>query len=240
MHVTHLPWCDFVVWSPIQDVFIELVLYNPAFITPAISKAEDFYFNKFLPSILPYFIVTDMKQESPCMDPPTAKAVVPPKTVRTLIQPTRKHVESTTTKATIPPKTAPVITVPATVKKAIPPIPTKLKNEISPVVTKKTISSVMTNKKNPLKEMTGIKIISVVKGRHQLWLVFCKPWVSENTVIGDGSCLYHAVAHQVGLISEESRGDNTISMLLRQTASRMMTEHPAVRLEDGLSPTQWL
>jgi len=32
MRVTRLPWCDFVVWSPIQDVFIERVLYNPAFI----------------------------------------------------------------------------------------------------------------------------------------------------------------------------------------------------------------
>ena len=52
--------------------------------------------------------------------------------------------------------------------------------------------------------------------------------------------MYHAVAHQAGLIPKDSRGDNIISTLLRQTALRMMTDHPAVRLEDGLSPIQWL
>jgi len=259
MHVTRLPWCDFVVWSPIQDVFIERVLYDPAFITPAISKAENFYFNKFLPSALPYFVVTDIKQESACMDPPTGKAVIPPnpptmknvesttvkatiprKTVPTINPPTMKNVESTTVKAIVPPKTAPVTNSPATTKKAIPPIP-KLKKEVLPVVTKKTIPSVMTTKKNPLEEMTGIKITSVIKGSSSTLLSVLQTLsVRKHSVIGDGSCLYHAIAHQAGLISKESRGDNTISMLLRQTASRIMTEHPVVRLEDGLSPLQWL
>lgn len=29
IHVTHLPWCDFVVWSPIQDLSVECVYYDP-------------------------------------------------------------------------------------------------------------------------------------------------------------------------------------------------------------------
>jgi len=64
--------------------------------------------------------------------------------------------------------------------------------------------------------------------------------VKCHLVNGDGSCLYHAVAHQAGLISKNSRGDGTISFQLRQLALNMMTKHPAVRVEDGLTAVQWL
>ena len=106
-------------------------------------------------------------------------------------------------------------------------------------MTKKTILPVTTKKKNSLKETAGIKITSVTKGLSSTLLSVLQTLsVRKHSVIGDGSYIYHAIAHQAGLISKESSGDNTISMLLRQTASRMMTEHPAVWLEDRLSPTQ--
>ena len=57
---------------------------------------------------------------------------------------------------------------------------------------------------------------------------------------GEGSCLYHAVAHQAGFISKGSRGDVNISCQLRQLALHMMTKYPTIRTEDGLTATQWL
>jgi len=48
------------------------------------------------------------------------------------------------------------------------------------------------------------------------------------------------VAHQAGFISKNSRGDATISSQLRQLALNMMTKHPAVHVEDGLTTVQWL
>ena len=59
-------------------------------------------------------------------------------------------------------------------------------------------------------------------------------------VHGDGSCLYHAVAHQAGFIDETSKGDIFISGQLRQPVFDMMVKHPGVREEDGLSVAQWL
>ena len=56
---------------------------------------------------------------------------------------------------------------------------------------------------------------------------------------GDGSCLYHAVAHRAGLIDKTSKGDIFISGQLRQLVVNMMTKHPGVREEDGLSLVQW-
>ena len=38
MHVTHLVWCDFVVWSPIQDIFVERVHYDPIFMKSFILR----------------------------------------------------------------------------------------------------------------------------------------------------------------------------------------------------------
>jgi len=42
---------------------------------------------------------------------------------------------------------------------------------------------------------------------------------------------------KLGLLA---RGNTTIGSQLRQLALNMMTKHPAVCLEDGLTPIQWL
>ena len=58
MHVTRLPWCDFVVWSPIEDPLVQRVYYNKDFMEMAISRAQTFYFEKYLPSVIPCMIIT--------------------------------------------------------------------------------------------------------------------------------------------------------------------------------------
>ena len=64
--------------------------------------------------------------------------------------------------------------------------------------------------------------------------------LAQHTIHGDGSCLYHAIAHQAGFIKRASQGNPMISNHLRYLVMKTMTEHPDVRLEDGLSVIQWL
>ena len=63
MHVTHLPWCDFIVWSPIQDLFVERVYYDPVFMKAAVLKAQAFYFEKLLPLVVPYMIISQSSEK---------------------------------------------------------------------------------------------------------------------------------------------------------------------------------
>ena len=64
--------------------------------------------------------------------------------------------------------------------------------------------------------------------------------VVKHVVKGDGSCLYHSISHQAGLIPHTSQGDEKISSQLRNIASRMMWDHPGVRTETDMSFLQWL
>jgi len=53
VHVTNSRWCDFVVWSPLDQPFIQRICYDPQFMSKAIAKAQKFDFDKFLPAVLP-------------------------------------------------------------------------------------------------------------------------------------------------------------------------------------------
>ena len=59
LFVTKLPWCDFVVWAPNDAIHVERIYCDNLFIEDAVSKARAFYFDKFLPSIVPYVIISD-------------------------------------------------------------------------------------------------------------------------------------------------------------------------------------
>ena len=58
MHVSKLPWCDFVVWSPVNDLFVQRVYYNKQFMEEVLSKARSFYFNVYLPSVVPFVVIS--------------------------------------------------------------------------------------------------------------------------------------------------------------------------------------
>ena len=64
--------------------------------------------------------------------------------------------------------------------------------------------------------------------------------VKKHIVKGDGNCLYHSIAHQAGLVSQSSKGDEHVSQQLRKVAQSMMWKHPDVRKESGLTVIQWL
>ena len=58
MHVTGLKWCDFFVWSPMGEPFIQRIEYEPSFMDQVLFKARDFYFNKLLPTAVPHMIIS--------------------------------------------------------------------------------------------------------------------------------------------------------------------------------------
>ena len=64
LYVTRLPWCDFVVWSPNDKIHVERIYYNKDFIMQAISKARIFYFDVFLPSIVPCVLIHTISSQN--------------------------------------------------------------------------------------------------------------------------------------------------------------------------------
>ena len=60
--------------------------------------------------------------------------------------------------------------------------------------------------------------------------------IKRHTVKGDGSCLYHAIAHQAGLIASSSTGDEVMSNHLRQLTLLAMLNY---QLECSLSDQDW-
>ena len=65
MHVTSLQWCDFVVWSPLHEPFVQRIKYDADFMKSAISTADKFYFEQFLPAVVLYMIMPPTSRPSP-------------------------------------------------------------------------------------------------------------------------------------------------------------------------------
>ena len=58
MRVANLQWADFVVWSPVDESFVQRIKYDSTFMNGNLLKAHVFYFKKFLPTVAPYLIVS--------------------------------------------------------------------------------------------------------------------------------------------------------------------------------------
>ena len=128
MHVTRLQWCDFVVWSPIEDTFVQRVYYNKPFMENIIAKVQAFYFEKYLPSIIPYMIVTPSDSGLITVKPvptipPTVKptsnvppTVKPAPTVLPIVKPASTIPSTVMSTSTIPPTVKPAPTISPTVK----------------------------------------------------------------------------------------------------------------------------
>ena len=43
MHVTNCRWCDFVVWSPLHQPFVQRINYDPKFMKTTIVNVQKFY-----------------------------------------------------------------------------------------------------------------------------------------------------------------------------------------------------
>jgi len=204
MYVTELPWCDFVVWSDIEDIFVQRVYYNKPFMDEVILRAKSFYFNLYLPSVVSNFIISRSgKHSGKQLD--NVKQLDGTKQLDNAKQlDSVKQLDDT-------------------------------KQLDGPRLSHLTKSFLYSGEPD-------VQIISAHKPQNSLPLssVLQQLKLSRHTVNGDGSCLFHATAHQAGLIAKSSHGDMMISNHLRQLVLKMMNEHPTVRLEEGLSVLQWM
>lgn len=269
MHVTRLPWCDFVVWSPTQDPFVQRVQYDASFIKPALLKACSFCFGKFLPSVVPYIIIslgdtnpdsqssvhpstceqmniasnpviTASTSESLMMTTATSPALKATPRVYTSLNDTNKAINkvvsvcdaascmSSIPKTTIDSTRCPLIPFPSTTDTT----PNSKCNIHASTPSKVYIPTIATSD------------VQITESHKYNSLTFDAVLKHLNVkcyiVSGDGSCLYHSVAHQAGLINKCSRGDRNISGSLHQLTLNMMISYPEVRAEDGLTKIQWL
>lgn len=57
-----LSFSDFVVWSPVPDIFVEQISYDVKFMKTALLKAQEFYFQRYMPSVVPCMIIYDERE----------------------------------------------------------------------------------------------------------------------------------------------------------------------------------
>jgi len=344
MHVTNSKWCDFVVWSPLDQPFIQRIHYDSEFMSNAIAKAQKFYFNQFLPAILPYVILPpsvfssskSFAKESPPLQSapsvaktgahivsrnkldigktklpvplakqsafakkepifsaqqhmlsskkpaiPAKQPVLPSKQtmipVKQLVLPSKQPMVTAKqpvlpSKQPMVPAKQPVLPSKQPMLPAKQPVLPSRQTAQQPVLPCKrtTISAkqnILLSKQSiiPAKQstlaakpveqpfvlanqsvaseqlQTDIQILSSKQiSSLSLHSVMQQLHVTKHMIKGDGSCLYHAVAHQAGFISSSCKGDETISLYLRKVAVDTMSKYPSVRSEDGLSELQWI
>ena len=63
--------------------------------------------------------------------------------------------------------------------------------------------------------------------------------LKRHVVKGDGNCLYHATAHQAGLIASSSTGDEAVNNHLRRLTLLTMLNYHVIQLESSLSNQDW-
>ena len=260
MHVTKLPWCDFVVWSPVDDLFVERVQYNKQFVLGVITKARSFYFDVYLPAVVPCVIISEHDgnfeplnfgelppnvQLSECKSSGNIKPsdnVKPPENVKPMesVEPSESIKLSDSVKPSHNVKPT------ESVKSSESVNPSDIVKQ-SRSYTVKPTCGIKVSCSGPSRSKTKVcddvvlqKSVSHTYRAMPLHVVLKNLNLARHSVNGDGSCLYHSVAHQAGFIAKTSRGDNLVSNSLRQVVAKMMSDHPRVRFEEGLSLPQWL
>ena len=267
MRVTKVQWCDFVVWSPIDEPFVQRITYDATFMDHNLLKARVFYFKKFLPAVAPYLIVSPTEyginvmnpmhnslmgckekdktsEESDCykhgyIDPsPTSN--------KQEVNLQKQGLRSTNDEPHYPHSVDSkgsgdwqevVVEKPSSNKR-------ERGSEQSASSTPLT-SQDSTGKQEPrCKEQfdPDIQLVKVCANPQPVSLeaVLERLHLRKHQVKGDGSCLYHAVAHQSKLITTFSTGDEVVSRHLRRLTLLTMLNCPAVQLEGNLSQQAWL
>lgn len=182
MHVTKCKWCDFVVWSPLSAPFVQRIEYDSVFMKGAILKAQKFYFEKFLPAVVPHIIMPYSVASSSSVS--TAEKSTPAQPILSRSTPQLTEASTMENSTAVNPMTVP-----------LPAAGTSL--HCNPAQ-RSTPQPQLTCKASP-----DVQIVTVERAKSlSLDSVLGKLHVIKYVVKGDGSCLYHAISHQAGLISK--------------------------------------
>ena len=176
-------------------------------------KAKKFYFEKFLPSLAPYVIIKNSDQAINEMAQ-DSRDTETAQDIESNLQ-TRVPESSTTIESVV--KIAACTT--------LLPCPAMSSDKLS------SSKSVDTHDVQIIGE-TKASTVSIQTVLQQLN-------IRKHPIKGDGNCLYHSVAHQAGLVSQISQGDEYISQQLRKIALSTMLNHADVCKESGITVHQW-
>ena len=232
MHVTCLNWCDFCVWSPVGEPFVQRIGYEKAFMDKALIKAQNFYFNKFLPSITPYMIISPSGNSSLSQYSPTKE--VPDKQVLPKLEPK--------TKCSTDPNPNLVIHRTSVhqdsrkqdfdTEKLMP------ARNCDQVLDKSVCQKTQPSDCDDLQLFAAYSKSSPAFQTMKSVLQHLK--LQKHVVRGDGNCLYHAVAHQAGLIPSSSSGDEAVCRHLRHLTFLTMLNYPTIQAKGSLSQVDWM
>ena len=217
MHVTCLNWCDFCVWSPLGEPFVQRIEYDKAFMDKALTKAQNFYFNKFLPAITPYMIISPcgysgLSQKNPTKELPMYRQVLPSTKCNTDPNPNLVNFD---TEKLAPARNCDQILDKSVCQKIIHPSDC---DDLQLVAAYSKPSPASQTMKNILLHLK----------------------LQKHAVRGDGNCLYHAIAHQAGLIPSSSGGDEAVCRHLRYLTFLTMLNYPTIQSEGSLSQVDWM
>lgn len=262
MHVTNLQWCDFVVWSPMEEEpFVQRIKYDSTFMENNLSKARTFYFKKFLPAVVPYLIVSPTESLLACRErkgtvkePDCLKLVHGHLDNRTdtdshEVNLVKQRYKSGSDKlqssdGKLDPKGS-GNTQEVVVEK---PLYSNVKEGQGSGQTASS-TPVVSQSRAEKQELTykenfdcDIQLVEAHTNPHSVSLktVLEHLRLTKHQIKGDGSCLYHSVAHQAKLIPTFSIGDEVVSRHLRRLTLLTMLNYPAVQLESNLSKQAWL
>ena len=215
IHVTCLNWCDFCVWSPVGEPFVQRIEYDKTFMDKALAKAQNFYFGKFLPAITPYIITSPCGCSSLSRNSPT-KEILMHRQVLPKLEPS--------TKCNTDPN--PNLLIHRTSVHHIKQNSRKQDFDAKKLVLARNCHLI-------LDKSVCQKIILQPSDCDDLQVVaaYSKPSstfqtiksvlphlkLQKHVVKGDSNCLYHALAHQVGLIPSFSSG------VMKQCAGTLYT-----------------
>ena len=244
MHVTRLHWCDFCVWSPLGGVFVQRIKYDKVFMDTALMKAKKFYFNKFLPEITSYMIISTSDHS-------------------TLFQ--HSSTKETSTHGLVLQNPYLKANSGYIIRKPDPNL-----NLVTPQLHSASASHITENQDSRKQEFGSEILVSARNCNQSLDKSKCKKIDEESydlhivaayskpsqalqtikcillhlklqkhAVRADGNCLYYAIAHQAGLIPPSSDGDKAVCRHLRHLAFLTMLNYPTIQSEGSLSPVDW-
>ena len=76
LFVTQLPWCDFVLWSPGDVVYVERIFMTNLLLKMQFLRLEHFILKYFLPSVFPHVIIADNYEVARISEAPTTELVL--------------------------------------------------------------------------------------------------------------------------------------------------------------------
>ena len=253
IHVTCLHWCDFCVWSPLGEPFIQRIEYDKVFMDIMLVKAQNFYFNKFLPAITSYMIIFPSDYSTLSQHSSTKETSMHGQILQNLNLETNAECNIR--------KSDPNLNFVSTklhstrlrhiTEKQDPRkqefdtetlVPSRnCYQSLDKSVCQKTKHERIDVESSDCHDLQFVAAYSKSSPAFQtMKSILLHLKLQKHAVRGDGNCLYHDIAHQAGLIPSSIDGDEEVCRHLRHLAFLTMLNYPTIQSEGSLSQADWM